>query len=80
MGKGPDRWTRHRTRTALVQALYQWQFANPATDELEAQFAAAGKLAKVDRELFSTALKVICLLYTSPSPRDATLSRMPSSA
>ena len=22
----------------------------------------------------------ICLLYTSPSPRDATLSRMPSSA
>ena len=25
-------------------------------------------------------LCVICLLYTSPSPRDATLSRMPSSA
>ena len=24
--------------------------------------------------------KDICLLYTSPSPRDATLSRMPSSA
>ena len=23
---------------------------------------------------------VVCLLYTSPSPRDATLSRMPSSA
>ena len=22
----------------------------------------------------------VCLLYTSPSPRDATLSRMPSSA
>ena len=27
-----------------------------------------------------TALIIICLLYTSPSPRDATLSRMPSSA
>ena len=26
------------------------------------------------------AVDVICLLYTSPSPRDATLSRMPSSA
>ena len=26
------------------------------------------------------ALLVVCLLYTSPSPRDATLSRMPSSA
>ena len=25
-------------------------------------------------------LDKICLLYTSPSPRDATLSRMPSSA
>ena len=26
------------------------------------------------------AIMLICLLYTSPSPRDATLSRMPSSA
>ena len=26
------------------------------------------------------ALGLACLLYTSPSPRDATLSRMPSSA
>ena len=26
------------------------------------------------------ALYWVCLLYTSPSPRDATLSRMPSSA
>ena len=25
-------------------------------------------------------INIICLLYTSPSPRDATLSRMPSSA
>ena len=28
----------------------------------------------------STPVGEICLLYTSPSPRDATLSRMPSSA
>ena len=27
-----------------------------------------------------TGLLLVCLLYTSPSPRDATLSRMPSSA
>ena len=26
------------------------------------------------------AMSMVCLLYTSPSPRDATLSRMPSSA
>ena len=30
--------------------------------------------------LFSETDVRICLLYTSPSPRDATLSRMPSSA
>ena len=29
---------------------------------------------------FKKARFQICLLYTSPSPRDATLSRMPSSA
>ena len=33
-----------------------------------------GEQTDVNRELLS------CLLYTSPSPRDATLSRMPSSA
>ena len=29
---------------------------------------------------WSTKENLACLLYTSPSPRDATLSRMPSSA
>ena len=33
-----------------------------------------------DRNLAIQALREVCLLYTSPSPRDATLSRMPSSA
>ena len=31
-------------------------------------------------ELVCVCVCVCCLLYTSPSPRDATLSRMPSSA
>ena len=30
--------------------------------------------------LFLVALGIVCLLYTSPSPRDGLLSRMPSSA
>ena len=34
----------------------------------------------IDREGDILAKSVSCLLYTSPSPRDATLSRMPSSA
>ena len=29
---------------------------------------------------YNTGYQYSCLLYTSPSPRDATLSRMPSSA
>ena len=30
--------------------------------------------------IFKYGYEIACLLYTSPSPRDATLSRMPSSA
>ena len=31
-------------------------------------------------DMLEAGVKIVCLLYTSPSPRDATLSRMPSSA
>ena len=34
----------------------------------------------VDKPLYKGLSTKSCLLYTSPSPRDATLSRMPSSA
>ena len=37
-------------------------------------FRIEGLLANV------VTVSILCLLYTSPSPRDATLSRMPSSA
>ena len=38
-------------------------------------------IGTVDNPLmFLTSYSTLCLLYTSPSPRDATLSRMPSSA
>ena len=36
--------------------------------------------SEVKREEYTGATVDTCLLYTSPSPRDATLSRMPSSA
>ena len=35
---------------------------------------------KHDKHLDITAASTACLLYTSPSPRDGLLSRMPSSA
>ena len=34
----------------------------------------------IPRQYKDVTHKTVCLLYTSPSPRDATLSRMPSSA
>ena len=52
-----------------------------ATMEVEA--VDEGKIAKILVAAGTDGVKVnapICLLYTSPSPRDATLSRMPSSA
>ena len=45
----------------------QWQFCKESLIDLRNALAEIGQ-------------PLICLLYTSPSPRDATLSRMPSSA
>ena len=47
------------------------------SDELIPHGVLAGQ---VWNDANSNGLRDDCLLYTSPSPRDATLSRMPSSA
>ena len=39
-----------------------------------------GRRYKAPPRSYTRAESTYCLLYTSPSPRDATLSRMPSSA
>ena len=39
-----------------------------------------GNITVDGTELSESTKNIDCLLYTSPSPRDATLSRMPSSA
>ena len=46
----------------------------------QAKIIVTASTGKVDRVSDLGVSQVICLLYTSPSPRDATLSRMPSSA
>ena len=43
-------------------------------------FAIRLQVMKVSKGKGVTPGEKVCLLYTSPSPRDATLSRMPSSA
>ena len=49
-------------------------------ETLPAFLALAILSMMLEVENYNLAMFWICLLYTSPSPRDATLSRMPSSA
>jgi len=53
-------------------------FHQPKANDISNLVADVPKLATI-RGLIATE-PYVCLLYTSPSPRDATLSRMPSSA
>ena len=77
----------HATREAIGAALptnRQAQFHDGIriTDDLTLSLAieiAARHRVQLEQQL-SMGLPNTCLLYTSPSPRDATLSRMPSSA
>ena len=60
----------------MVLAKSRMDMATPANSD-------GGRVAIIDGGLENAKLEFdasICLLYTSPSPRDATLSRMPSSA
>ena len=43
-------------------------------------FSFGAKGSTVGEIVFNTGMTGYCLLYTSPSPRDGLLSRMPSSA
>ena len=71
--------------------LQQWDFGNPSRNgyhnkEWAAMMKAVGLIpshnGKVGGKETGQRMThyIDCLLYTSPSPRDATLSRMPSSA
>ena len=50
---------------------------NPSIPSVDDIMASVDEIPSVDDLMSSVDT---CLLYTSPSPRDATLSRMPSSA
>ena len=42
--------------------------------------SVTGLIDRIDNEINYKGLSINCLLYTSPSPRDLSTSRMPSSA
>ena len=62
--------------------LYMPLLTHPTTGGVTASFAMLGDLILAEpKALIGFAgRRVICLLYTSPSPRDGSISRMPSSA
>ena len=56
-----------------------WEITKAELEECKASLRVKDREAEELEERHRVEIKV-CLLYTSPSPRDATLSRMPSSA
>ena len=56
------------------------QLAADEAETLSATTANSLVYGEIDLAAFVVILREACLLYTSPSPRDGLLSRMPSSA
>ena len=65
------------TAAAAAVAVAATEVVTPPTEEAP---AATEEVVTETPAAETTTETVTCLLYTSPSPRDATLSRMPSSA
>ena len=58
----------------------QSPFRKKLMEQIGLQFIAEKPMINEDQVRKTLTVAIDCLLYTSPSPRDATLSRMPSSA
>ena len=75
-----DRQEFRRRRTPLARAARDYPDDHEALQWFNATYAGA-KPAATGAQLGSGGLRLyLCLLYTSPSPRDKRQSRMPSSA
>ena len=71
-------WVLDQAKGKKVVVGMDGRISGPLVSELAINALIAMGLDVVDLGLSTT--PTVCLLYTSPSPRDATLSRMPSSA
>lgn len=58
MNNKPNIAQRRRARSLLIQALYQWQIAGTAVNEIEAEFRADPK-GKIDWDFFHEVLSVM---------------------
>ena len=77
------RWTPRVTVAAIVQDNERYLMVRERVDGRDVCSQPAGHLESgesLTTAVIREVLEETCLLYTSPSPRDATLSRMPSSA
>lgn len=50
------RHSKHYSRCAVVQALYQWQHTQQNAEEIAAQFSTEGHLKKADKKYFKKVL------------------------
>ena len=73
---GPDELGYYGEGDAAMGGMAVGETLMPALHELSKGFEDAIK----DKEFLDEYAYYCCLLYTSPSPRDRTRSRMPSSA
>ena len=73
-------------KTTIFDALHFALYGNlpgrrHSTPKVRSDHATPDAICRVELDFAADdAVWRVCLLYTSPSPRDATLSRMPSSA
>ena len=75
----PKQFLKSIKKTGFGDNLFDgWRYLDEGTIDQETSSRMVNKDFIFNNKLFTDSN--ICLLYTSPSPRDATLSRMPSSA
>ena len=67
-------------RDLLIRKIHKHSTINSVDLDVVIEGSAISLAKFIKRNIKNVELCLICLLYTSPSPRDGLLSRMPSSA
>ena len=80
LGHGENMIDFEKNSYTVVKGLVEPEWCKTLYNYVGYSADRCGLKQKHDEEKYREAWDGTCLLYTSPSPRDATLSRMPSSA